>query len=392
MKLTWVITLAISFTFADYSKSAWAITYPQKTWERGTLSDAGLSKEKVTKLIDHLTSDKEMPTDVFLLIKSGKIVFEQYFSKPGIEHTPDKKHMVWSLTKPITGAIVGSAIEEGVVSLNDSITKYYPHITSIKSKKSRKRASQLKISHLLKMESGLRHTEEAKFRILSDAIYTYYSNKTYKDVVKGSFDRGFRHTPGTHYNYATRDPILLMGVLRQAIGDDKKYNDYPWTALFDKIGMTNTTYEQDVSGNFLGGMGIWTTAEDLARFAYLLLRKGRWQEKQILPTWWYEFMLTPSRAQLALTKEKKVNVHNRDAYGALLWVNQKLPMNSQRAFPTLPASMFYALGTNGQAMVIFPEQDVIAIRLATDSLSKKYKQRKEFRDRYMQLLGEVVLP
>jgi CubicO group peptidase (beta-lactamase class C family) len=373
-----------------FESPADVLLFPEEEWPRADLGQVGLNSNKVKKLSDFLFSDASMQTDALLIIKAGRLVYQRYYSGSNYSQEREQKHMLWSLTKPISGALAGIAIQQGLIELDNSVADFYPEILLQGSKKSRKYGEQLRVSHLLKMESGLKHTEEAKFRVLSDAIYTYYSQRNYRDVVKGSFRQGFRHPPGTHHNYSTRDPIILMGIIRKSLGDDQSYNDFPWEALFDKLGMKQVTYEQDISGNFLGGMGIWTTAEDLARFGLLLLRNGIWKNEQILPAWWSDYMTTPSLAQASETNPDAVDIHNRDAYGAMLWVNKKLPMNSNRPFPLLPESMFYALGTNGQALIIFPQQDTVIVRLASDSLSKKYKERKAFRDQYMRLISEVL--
>ena len=54
---------------------------------------------------------------------------------------------------------------------------------------------------------------------------------------------------------------------------------------------------QSVSGGGYWGGGMWITARDLARLGYLTLRRGRWQDQQILSERWIEMATTPTAVQ-----------------------------------------------------------------------------------------------
>jgi CubicO group peptidase (beta-lactamase class C family) len=60
----------------------------------------------------------------------------------------------------------------------------------------------------------------------------------------------------------------------------ERYTDQ---ALFAPIGIESAVMEFDAAGTYLGGGFFWATARDWARFAYLYLRDGVWENRRLLP-------------------------------------------------------------------------------------------------------------
>lgn len=71
------------------------------------------------------------------------------------------------------------------------------------------------------------------------------------------------------------------------------YADYPWTALFDPLGIRSAVWETDGVGTFVGSSYAYMTARDLARIGLLMQRGGQWQARQLLNKEWMNFVLTP---------------------------------------------------------------------------------------------------
>lgn len=105
--------------------------------------------------------------------------------------------------------------------------------------------------------------------------------------------------------------------------------------------MGNAILEPDASGLFVGSSYIYATARDYARFALLLLKNGRLNGVQILPSDWIRYSTTPTKG-------------SEKSYGAGFWLNT----NSN-----LPADMYRCDGHDGQRIFIIPSRNMAVVVL-----------------------------
>jgi hypothetical protein len=85
------------------------------------------------------------------------------------------------------------------------------------------------------------------------------------------------------------------------------------------------------------------SARDMARFGLLYLNKGKWNNNQIVPEKWIEKSTQAISTDLG-------DFSSREAYGFLWWVTQ---LNGRK--------MYYASGTGGHRIMVFPEDDLVII-------------------------------
>jgi CubicO group peptidase (beta-lactamase class C family) len=182
-----------------------------------------------------------------------------------------------------------------------------------------------------------------------------------RDVARWAAQRPLIRDPGTHWNYSSADTILVSDALTRVIvpdpGDanDRRNRMRTWMneALFDRIGM-HPVVEFDSRGTFYGSSLIWASARDFARFGYLYLRDGVWDEERLLPEGWVDFGRAPGPVQ------------NTDTYGAGWWLTPALgPGRPARALITDNgmADAFSAQGYEGQIIVVVPSKDLVLVRL-----------------------------
>src|SRR2546422_3483640 len=88
---------------------------------------------------------------------------------------------------------------------------------------------------------------------------------------------------------------------------------------------------------------MWISAWDQARFGYLTLRRGRWQDRQLLSEAWVKMSLTPTPAE--------------PGYGFMNWF-----LNTGRKFvPSAPESSFVHLGAGTNMIYVDPENDLVVV-------------------------------
>jgi CubicO group peptidase (beta-lactamase class C family) len=108
-----------------------------------------------------------------------------------------------------------------------------------------------------------------------------------------------------------------------------------------------------------------TTCEDVARFGYLFLNRGRWVDDQVVPRSWV-------RAAVGRPSQS----HNA-AYGFLWWLNRHGPVLGAletdapgqppapvgRAIPGAAGNVFTAQGLGGQVLLVDPDSRTVVVRL-----------------------------
>jgi len=99
---------------------------------------------------------------------------------------------------------------------------------------------------------------------------------------------------------------------------------------------------ESVSGGTHWGGGMLIHAEDQARIGLLMLRRGEWQGRRIVPESWVAESLTPC----ALNPN----------YGLLWWLN-----TGHGRYRSAPESSFFASGAGGNLTWIAPDHDLVAV-------------------------------
>lgn len=161
--------------------------------------------------------------------------------------------------------------------------------------------------------------------------------------------------PGTLYEYndvrINRFALSLLRTLGQSVPTVFRRE------VMDPIGASNTwrwiPYHNSfvdvdgrrlasVSGGTRWGGGVWINAQDMARFGYLWLRGGKWEERQIVPVAFVKAALSPSE-------------HGPD-YGYLWWLNTQ-----GKTYPGLPTTAYGARGAGSNTITVLPEQDLVVV-------------------------------
>lgn len=279
-------------------------------------------------------------TSAVLVVRDGQLLKERYLE--GFTHETSQR--TWSVAKSIGATIIGAAIADGILSLDDA--------TNIPqwSDPSDPRAS-ITIEDLLHMASGL-DSEPAGNR--TDAIY--FGGGLVTDHATGNI---LAAPPGERWRYANNDTMLALLALRVAMKDDAAYLRYPFEEVLYKIGMLNTRLETDWQGNFILSSQVWTTARDLGRLGMLYLQDGVWNGERILPQGWAEYVASPAPSQPPGAEHRP-----SAGYGAQFWLYQ--------GFPGVPEGTYAALGNRGQFVIIVPERNTVIVRRGYDYQGERF--------------------
>ena len=182
---------------------------------------------------------------------------------------------------------------------------------------------------------------------------------------RAGYDRTLR-PPGTFWEYndvrVNRLALSLLRIWNRPLPEVLK------TELMDPVGAspgwewhgyrTSMTEQggrsvESVSGGGHWGGGLWASTRDHARFGLLLLRRGRWKDRQLLSDRWVTLATTPTTI--------------RPNYGFLWWLN-----SDRKLYPSASARAFFALGSGGNVIYVDPAYDVVAVLrwTATDKIDE----------------------
>ncbi len=280
----------------------------------------------------------------FLVIRDDSILYERYFG--GYE--PSQRWSSFSVAKSVTSAVLGLALEQGIIrSLDDPVTSYLPELARNPAYRG------VTLRHLMAMKSGMAY-KRTSGKLLedlrsSDAHFYYTTN------MRSSLARMRRDTPpGTEWSYKDSDTELLGWILSRAAG--KPVAAQLEEGIWRRIG---TEYDATFSLDRPGGLdkvsaAFNATPRDYARFARLYLNGGSWNGVQLLPREWVHASTTLDTSRT----EPEVTTWFRMQHNHLWWI----PMHNWYA-----ERDFFADGSRGQRLYVHPPTRTIIVQLADDS-------------------------
>lgn len=201
-----------------------------------------------------------------IIIKNDTILLSYY----GKGMDAQTIHPSYSMAKSFVSALVGIAMEEGLIGSElDLVLKYLPNL------KGGDKLQQLKIKHLLNHTSGI------KYDLPLDATIYYGTN-----IQKGIQRIKFVDAPGTKQHYINVNTQLLGMVLEAATG--QLPSQYLEQKIWKPLGMCQEgLWGSDKKGQERTFCCLGATALDYAKFGRLYLNKGNWNGAQIVSQAWH---------------------------------------------------------------------------------------------------------
>lgn len=263
-------------------------------------------------------------TQGVVVVREGVIVGEWY--EDGRDETWFATS--WSVAKSFTSALIGIAIEEGLIeSVDVSMADFLPEWRGTEKE-------SITLRDVLSMASGLRWEESYNPADggTSDIIQMIVSER---DHLAYAASRPVEVAPGTRWLYSSGDTMLLSGVLEAVTGGSA--TDYAREKIFAPIGMSPVDWWLDATGQTATYCCLDTPSRQFAKFGLLFLRGGDWNGVQVVPSDWVEVSTSPS-----------VAAH----YGYQWWLDVTPGGNE----------MFSARGFDGQYIYVIPALDLVVVR------------------------------
>ena len=286
--------------------------------------------------------DRESPEQVtlsLLVVHNGRIIHERY--APGMDMTTRTR--TWSTAKSIAVTLIGMLVDQGRMHLDEPLgLEWLPRAGSPETDP----RNAITLRHVLNMSSGLDTVDNGGLEYATGSGLSYWAGAS---SVRGALRQAMIREPGTNFDYENYDTLLAVYKMKQVLGDEQTYREFPRRALLDKIGMRNTLVSTDRFGDFILSSQVYTNARDLARFGLLYLQKGVWNGERLLSEEWIDFVRTPAPA----TAERG------NQYGGQWWL---VPDDRN----DVPKDAYSTSGNRGQYAVVVPSHDLVIVRRGLD--------------------------
>ena len=263
----------------------------------------------------------------FLLCKDDCLVAEGYYA-------PVKKndlHRMFSVTKSFVSIAIGLLQEEGRLSLDDSIVKFFPEYVPNTSE-----------THPWLLATTIRDMLSMR-SCHASTTYDKFSSKT--DWVKSFFTVAPTHKPGTVFHYDTSATHTLCALVEKLTG--MKMLDYLRNKVLNEIGFSKEAYcLTDGFGVSMGGSGLMATSRDLMCFALLILHNGNLNGKQYISA---DYIKEATSFQTATCVTGPIPSESQ-GYGLQFWTGEH--------------GSIVCYGMGGQLAILLPEYNTAIVTTA----------------------------
>jgi CubicO group peptidase (beta-lactamase class C family) len=309
----------------------WAITSPEKQ---------GMNPLPLCKMDDGITAGKLADVDSIVVVRHGVLVYERYyvFRPHQFEFDPTTRHQGYSMTKSVVSLLVGIAMDRGLIKDIDApVISYFPEGTKLLA------AGQDRITlrHLLTMSAGL----------------------------------GSDRVPGVSFNYNNRETELVGAVLNKVTGKDVEA--LAREDIFTPLGITDVEWHKDASSGLpTSARGLELRPRDWAKIGQLVLNRGVWEGKQIVPASWIaQSTAEQIKAEGPLSAEQ-VNADGPRSYGYQWWRGRSPGKDH-------PVQWIAAMGFNSQKTLIIPALDMVVVFNASLVSKNMVTPELDLLDRYI---------
>lgn len=312
--------------FVQLGHAQTPVAWPTKDWQVSTPEAEGMDSAALSNLYDYLAT-AGFNTDSVLVIRHGRIVSETYVAPFNAE----LRHDLRSVTKSVVATLVGAALQEGkITSLDQKVLSFFPDHSA-----NGPLQEALAVRHVLDMASGIQW-QEHPYNEKSDALKLWKS----QDWVKFILDRQVSVMPGEKFQYIAAAPHLLSAILTRSTGANAA--EYARQGLFKTLGIEDFAWSADPQGHTVGESALRLKPRDMAKLGLLYARRGRWEDRQLLPPDWTATVFAGGLP----------NGYNPlgapPTYSRLWWTDASVPYAA-------------ALGRHGQNIIVLPEQDVVLV-------------------------------
>jgi len=283
-----------------------------------------------------------------LVVQNGRTIFEHYANGGSARG----RWPIFSGTKSFWGIAALAAVRDGLFKLDDPVSD------TITEWKNDPRKSQIAIRQLLNQTDGIEGASRLQRASIRDRNAMAIRLPTVAE-------------PGSVFIYGPSHLQIFSELLRRKLKGGRT-SAYFEGHVSNRLGLGRLNYKKDARGNPLPATGFELTAREWARLGELVLGRGNYHGRQIVPA--------------DLLREAFAGSQANPSYGLTFWLNQGAPngrevdMEQMLDLPwqaaqwrdvcickDAPADMVVALGSGYQRLFIIPSLHALIVRQGSNA-------------------------
>ncbi len=311
----------------------------------------GVSPSVITALLEALEEERRANIHSMIIVKDGFVIAE--CARRG--YSPRLAHLSHSMSKTVTGMLIGMLIDDGKLSIDDTLGSFFPEYDV------HPETANISIENLLIMSSGIAFSE---IGAVTDVRWT--------ETFLGSAP-AFKE--GEKFAYNSMNSYMLMAIAHNIISEQygKSVKEFLEERLFSPLGITEYFWEIGPEDVEKGGWGLYLSPESWAKLGIMMLNSGEYNGSRILS----EKFVSAATSTQSITPEETGDFN----YGYQLWVARE-------------TQDFLFNGMLGQNVLVIPKNNIVvainsgnnelfqespALRIIREHLSGELWQKKATR-------------
>jgi D-alanyl-D-alanine carboxypeptidase len=167
------------------------------------------------------------PGAMVAIVRGGEIVYEQGYGngriEPNVAAQPGMRYSIGSVSKQFTVAALLLLEEEGKLSLDDKVAKWFPNLT---------RANEISVRQLLSMTSGYQDYWPQDY-----VMPIMQVPATAESIMQRWAGKALDFDPGTKWQYSNTNYVIAAAIAEKVSG--VPFMDFLRTRIFTPLRMTS---------------------------------------------------------------------------------------------------------------------------------------------------------
>jgi CubicO group peptidase (beta-lactamase class C family) len=338
----------------DREEQGFTYTVPPATadtWLTGHAADTGMAVARLERMMEALLAGEFPVVDSIAIAHKGRLVLDEVL-RTELDHADEfvantdlAMHAQFSISKSFASALVGTAIDQGVLEGTD--VPYLSLFPYDEYENADPRKDAITLHDVLTMRLGLDWNEwEPPYSEPGNQLFTFHAANV--DFAKGLLDLPMAADPGSVFAYNT----VATTSLGQAIENQAPLSlvDYGGANLLAPLGISRVEIVRTPTALPDIGRGLYLTTRDLLKLGQLYLDGGTWNGQRVVSSDWVSQSLVPY-SELGWAEPDAMDWH-LDGYGYQWWLGH-FDLDGRRI------ESYAAWGFGAQWLMVIPELELV---------------------------------
>jgi CubicO group peptidase (beta-lactamase class C family) len=344
-------------------------------WRPTAPAAVGFAPDLADRLATAVRAGRAPNLHGVVVLRRGRLVLEHYGAGEDFKWNeslglvtfgPDTLHDIRSVTKSVVGLLYGIALAAGrVPAPEEPLLRHFPEYPDLAADA---RRARLTVAHALTMTLGLEWNEEAPYTSAanSEIAMELHAPDRYRYVL----ERPVIAEPGARWVYCGGATALIGRLIAEGTG--QPLQSYARSALLAPLGITAAEWMAGRDGVASAASGLRLPPRALARIGQLVLDRGRWVGREVVPPAWLAAALRP-----------RVRIFEDLDYGCH-WYLGTVP--APAGPPSRSRRWVGGIGNGGQRLFVVPDLElVVAITAGSYNAADQSETPST-------ILNDVILP